>query len=44
MKKYIEHSRSLPLPCKHEVNVNVCKSNQPLLHPLTLNFDEFCYV
>ena len=39
---HIEHSSSLPLFSKYEVNVNVCKSIQPLLHPLTLNFGEFC--
>ena len=40
----MEHSRSLPLFRKHEVNVNVHKSIQPLLHPLTLNFGDFCNV
>ena len=41
MKKYTEHSESLPLLSKHEVNVHVCKSVQPLLHPLMQNFGEF---
>ena len=44
MKKYLEHSRSLPLLSKHEVNTNVHKSIQPLLHPIMLNFGEFCNV
>ena len=44
MKKYFEQSRSLPLFSKHEVDVNVQKSIQPLLYPLMLNFGDFCNV
>ena len=40
MKKYKGYVRFLLLLSWHEVNINVCKSIQPLSHPLALNFGE----